>query len=142
MAEELAVKMKLPSDMISEVERELADLDATEVDVPTQPPTGFEPISITIAAVIGISAISELILRWKAKRGCQQIVDARQDQIKTEMNCKVKDGRIIVLTRSGEEVEIVEAPQGIDLTEVLKAAASGGAAEVKKAADAAGAKTA
>jgi hypothetical protein len=141
MAEELAVKMKLPSDMITDVGRELADLDAREVDVPAERPTGLEPISLTIAAVIGIHAISELILRWKAKRGCQQIIDARQDEIKTEMNCKVKDGRIIVVSRSGEKVEIVEAPQGIDLTEVLKAAASGGAAEVKKAADAAGAKT-
>lgn len=127
------MNLQVPPEMIDEVRDALVAANASDVEI-SQPKAGFDPITITVVGILAVSAIGDLVMRIRAKRQCRQIVDARDDEVKTKLDCAVKDGRIIVITRAGDKVEIVDVPDGLDLGKVIEAAKTGGAAEVKKAA--------
>jgi hypothetical protein len=137
--EQLSLRVGIPEDLAAEIKQELTEAGAQDVrDVDDR--RGLLPIiGAVVAAVIGVSALAELIMRWRDKHRCQQLIDARAGEIKQSVNCDIRDGRIIVVTGDNSKVEIVDAPKGIDLTEVLKAAMSGSADAVKKAAEDGGA---
>ena len=111
-----------------------AELSAAgEMDIRLPEEKGFFPIvPVVIACVIGISGIAALIAWVVSKRRCQVILDARTEPIRKEIDCRIRDGRLIILTKDGERVEIVEVPPAIDFTEIAKAAVTGGASLVKR----------
>lgn len=106
----------------------------------TPPPEGILPvIPIVIAAVIGVAGLARLIFYIRDKTRCQVIIDARSDTVRHQVDCSIRDGKIVVLTKDGEKVDIQGAPEILDVTEIARAAVSGSADAVKKAADAVGA---
>jgi hypothetical protein len=136
---QLSVRVTFPKSLEEDPTEDLAQVGASDVRV-EQAQAGVAPLlAIVVAAVISVNALAELIIRWRDKHRCQQIIDTRGGKVQTKVDCSVKDGRIIVVSSSGEKVEIVDAPKGVDLSQVLSAAISGGADATKKAAQAAGA---
>jgi hypothetical protein len=119
--------------MIEEMRGELAKAGATDIEAP-EPKAGFAIIPVTIAAVLAVSALADIVMRIRAKRQCRQIIDARGDEVKTKLDCDVKDGRIVVIASSGDEIEIADVRDGVDIAKVIEAAMAGGGDEVKKAA--------
>jgi hypothetical protein len=132
-AGQVHVKLTVPSDMIEELKGELAEAGASDIEAP-EFKAGFAIIPVAIAAVLAVSALGDLIMRIRAKRQCRQIIDARGDEVKTKVDCDIKDGRIVVIARSGDEVEIADVPDGVDIAKVIEAAMAGGGDDVKKAA--------
>lgn len=123
----------------TEIEQSLREVGATDVERVRQ--DGILPIvGIVVAAVIGVSALVDLIQRIRRQHQCQEIVDCRGDEVKIAKNCDRKDGSIVVVSKDKQKVEITDVPDSFDLTEVMKAALTAGADAVKSAADAAGAK--
>jgi len=125
-------------------QEELAKQGAQEMEVrkasPEEADTRVFPIiPVVIAAVIGIHALCDLILRWRDKHQCRTLLDARKAKVKQEIDCRIKDGRIIVIAKDKTKVEIVDVPQAFDLTEVLKAGVTSTGEAVKAAAETAGA---
>lgn len=88
--------------------------------------------SLTAAA---FAQIANWILR---NDECQQIMDFRGDEIDVKVNCEIRNGRIIVVAKEGETVEISDVPDLIDFTEIAKTAITEGAAAAKAAVEAAG----
>jgi hypothetical protein len=101
---------------------------------------GIVPILIIVGAIAGVAAVADLVMRIRAKTQCQEVIDARQAEIKVTKNCDFRDGRIVVISADSQKVEIHDVPDGLDVTKVLEAALKGGADAVKAAAEAAGAK--
>jgi hypothetical protein len=99
----------------------------------------FPIVAVVIGAVIGVHALADLILRWRDKHHCRTLIDARKAKVKQELDCRIKDGRIIVIAKDNTKVEIIDVPEAFNLTEVLKAGVSSTGEAVKAAADAAGA---
>ena len=133
LSEMAPMNLQVPPEMVDEISGALAEAGATDVDI-SQPKAGFDPITITVVAVLAVSAIGDLIMRIRAKRKCRQIIDARNGEVKTKLECAIKDGRIIVITSQGDKVEIVDVPDGVDLGKIIEAAKTGGAEMVKAAA--------
>jgi hypothetical protein len=127
------MNLQVPPEMVDEISSALAEAGATDVDI-SQPQAGFDPITITVIAVLAVSAIGDVVMRIRAKRQCRQIIDARNGEVKTKLECAIKDGRIIVIAGDGDKVEIADVPDGVDLGKVIEAAKTGGAAKVKEAA--------
>lgn len=123
-----------------EVEQFLADAGASEINTTGEDELGIAPILIIVGAIAGVTAVADLVRRWIDKTRCQQLIDARGDEIKVTKNCDIKDGRIIVVSADDQKVEIHDVPDGIDVTKILEAALKSGADAVKAAAEAAGAK--
>ena len=57
-----------------------------------------------------------------------------------QLDCSIKDGRIILVTEGDTKVEIVDVPEVLDMSEVLAAALSSGAEAVRAAAERSGAR--
>ncbi len=106
------------------------------------PPHAIVPIiPIVIGAALGAAAIAALVEYIRRTHACQQTIDARRTPVVTKTDCSVRNGRVIVITKDNQKVEIHDVPQIFDFTKVAKAALSGAADAVKKAAELAGAKT-
>lgn len=137
--QQLSLRVTFPKSLEEDPAQDLAQVGASDVRL-EQASAGFAPLLvIVVAAVLSVNALAELIMRWRDKHRCQQIIDTRGGKVQTKVDCSVKDGRIIIVSSSGEKVEIVDAPKGIDLSQILTAAISGGAEATKKAAKAVGA---
>jgi hypothetical protein len=125
--------------LADEIQRWLEDQEAEGIR--RREEHGILPIlPIVIGAVIAAGGLATLVMFIRAKTRCQVLIDARGKTIHKEIDCKIRDGRLIILTKDGEKVEVVEAPEILDLTEITKAALTAGAEAVKAAAEAAGAK--
>jgi len=101
---------------------------------------GILPILIVVGAIAVVTAAADAIERWRKGHQCQQLIDARGDNIVVSKDCTMKNGRIIVVASDNLKVEISDVPDGLDIGKVLEAALSSGADAVKAAAEAAGAK--
>lgn len=124
-----------------EVERALESRGASQIETTRQgDEKGILPILIIVGAIAGVTAVADLIMRIRDKTRCQELIDARGNEIKVTKNCDFKDGRIIVVSADGQKVEIHDVPDGIDVTKIVEAALTSGADAVKAAAEAAGAK--
>jgi hypothetical protein len=129
-------------DKAHELERLLLSEGAQDVQVSKSDSKveGLAFIPIIVGAVIGVSALVDVYVRWRKNHMCQEIIDAR-DKGKPEItvNCDIKDGRIIVLLPEGK-IEIHEVPDGVNIADLLQTALSAGAEAVKTAAEKIGAK--
>ncbi len=136
--EPLKIRVIFPTSLEDDPALDLTQVGATEVHV--EEPHGVVPLlGIVVGAVIGVNALAELVMRWRDKHRCQQIIDVRGNKIETKVDCDIKDGRITIITSGDDKIEIVEAPNGFDLAGVLKTAISAGGSAAKNAAQAAGA---
>jgi hypothetical protein len=131
LADKTPMNLQVPPEMADEISDALAEAGATDVDI-TRPRAGIDPITITVIAVLAVSAIGDLIMRIRAKRQCRQIIDARNGEVKTKMDCDIKDGRIIIVASDGDKVEIADVPDGVDLGKIIETAKTGGADKVKE----------
>lgn len=136
------VRFLVDDELADEVEQGLREQGGTDVERTTSEPTERFPfIPVAIAAVIAAGGFAGVIDAIRGRRRCRTMIDARGDDIETTYDCKMKDGRIIVVASDKTQVEIIDAPDAFNLTEVLKAAVSAGGDAVKGAAEAAGATT-
>jgi hypothetical protein len=136
----VAVEIGLSDEaMARDIEQWLKKSDASNVTVTEQ--RGILPlIPIVIAAVVGLAGLGSLVAYVLQKFGCQVTLDCRKEPVKKDIDCRIRDGRLIVITKDSMKVEVIEVPKVVDFTEVTKAALTGSADAVKKAAEAAGAK--
>jgi len=102
---------------------------------------GFAPLLIIVGAVLAVTAVADLIIRVRKNHGCQQIIDARGNEVKVTKDCDFRNGRIIVISSDDQKVEIHDVPDGLDVGKLVEAALKSGADAVKAVADAAGAKS-
>jgi hypothetical protein len=122
-----------------EVEQALAQAGATEVETSGEGIEGALPIAIVVGAIATVAAVADLAERIRRRFMCQQIIDTRDNQVRVSRDCDIRDGRIIVISADDQKVEIHDVPDGLDVTEVLKAALTAGADAVKAVAEKAGA---
>jgi hypothetical protein len=138
--ESVGVEWHVPPESEAELREELTTAGAGEIEI-KQPGPDEMVVTTIIGVVVALGVLSEVVMRWKDKHRCQQTITVGE-KVTTDLNCEIRDGRIIIVTADGK-VEIVEAPpSAVDFTAILEAAMSGGAAAAKKAAQAAGAKLA
>jgi hypothetical protein len=105
------------------------------------PVAGVLPlIPIFIGGVVGVTAISDLVNRWRQNHMCQQILEATKDGVKMTKDCSMRNGKIIVVVSDQRRVEIHDVPDGFDATKVVEALLRSDADAVKAAAETAGAK--
>jgi hypothetical protein len=121
-----------------ELEEFLRDRGATDLTVREE--QGFLPIALpfVVVGIVAAAVLFDFFTRWRQTHACLLVIDARGDNVKSEVNCDDKNGRIIVITSDGTQAEIENVPPGVDLTELGKAAVSGAFDAVKAAADALG----
>jgi hypothetical protein len=131
------------ADQARELEQLLQDAGAQEVETREADPgevRGLAFIPIIIGAVIGVTALVDVYLRWRRNHMCQEIIDVRkEDKPVITKNCEIKDGRIIVLLPEGK-IEIHEVPDGVNVGDVIKAAINAGAEAAKAVAEKLGVK--
>lgn len=101
---------------------------------------GVLPILIVVGAVLAVTAAIDVIERWRKGNMCQQLIDARGEELVVSKDCSMKNGRIIVVSKDEQKVEIHDVPDGVDIGKIVEAALSSGADAVKSAAKAIGAK--
>jgi hypothetical protein len=102
---------------------------------------GILPIApIVLAATVALPLLSALVMWVRSKTRCQVIVDARGEKVVSDVDCRVRDGRVIVLTAGDTKVQLTDIPELFDMTKVVSAALLGDASAVKAAATDAGAK--
>jgi poly(3-hydroxybutyrate) depolymerase len=143
MASEEDVRIEIVVDDPGEAQRleqALTAGGASDVTTTRKGEPGIAPILIIVGAVAGVTALADLVMRWRKAHMCQEVIDARGDAVKVSKDCSIRDGRIIVVSKDGQQVEIHDVPDGIDVTKIVEAAIKSGADAVKAAAAAAGAK--
>jgi hypothetical protein len=124
-------------DLAVQIEAWLTEHGARDVDSYEQ--HGILPIlPFVVAGVIAVTAITSLVMWIRDKTQCQILIDATTQPVRKEVDCSVRDGRIIVVTGKGTKVHIENVPPAIDLTAIIKAAMGGKADDVAAAAKAAG----
>jgi hypothetical protein len=126
------------AELADELEQRLVDVGASAIH--RREEYGLLPLlPIVLGAVVALSALSTLVMWIRAKTGCRSIIDVRGGTIAQQVDCKVRDGRIIVVTEGDTKVEIVDVPEVLNMSDVLSAALSSGAEAVKAVAERAGA---
>ena len=110
-------------------------------DLEVQDLHGLLPlIPIVIGGSIAAAAITSLIFYIRSKGECQQLFDFRSGEIKHHIDCRFKNGRIIVIADNNQQVEISDVPSAINFTEIAKTAITAGADAAKGAIEAMGGK--
>lgn len=119
--QQFRVELRLnDQDLADELEGVLKDQGVADVDTRTE--EGILPLllPIVVAAVIGIPALATLIEYIRGKHGCQQIIDARKEPIETQNDCNIRNGKIIIFTKDGDKVEVVELQKSSMLQKSLR----------------------
>jgi hypothetical protein len=92
---------------------------------------GIVPLlPFVLAGLLAINSIASLIMWVRSKTTCRTIIDARDDELRTDIDCRIRDGRIIVIANDDTRVEVTDAPPMLDLTKVLASALGGTAASM------------
>ena len=78
-------------------------------------------VEIAIAAAIGISALSSVIIRILRTKECGVIIDARGPEVKISKNCDLPRGTVTTISRAGDEMITDDVP-GDRLSDLIKAA--------------------
>ncbi len=135
----ISVGFELADELLAE---EVADdLELAGAKIRSRPKRGLVPIvPIVIGALIALAGLATIVQKIINGRKCRMIIDARTIEIISKVDCSIKDGRLIIITRDGEKVSVVDAPSAIDLTGLVTAATKGTVEEIKKIAREAGAK--
>jgi hypothetical protein len=129
------------ADLADELEGWLAESGASSLK--RREEYGILPVlPIVIGAVVALTAVANLVMWIRSRTGCQVLIDARAEKIRKEVDCSIRDGRIIVVARDDVKVEIIEAPDILDMNKVLSAAISSGGEAVKALAQQSGAQVA
>jgi hypothetical protein len=69
---------------------------------------GFnELLPIFVGGYVTLHQFALLLLWIRSRTQCQVIVDARKKKIHSHKNCKVRDGSVIVLLKSDEQVRFL-----------------------------------
>ncbi len=123
--------------MAADVETWLTDKDAADVHRVRE--EGILPIvGAVIAGTVAVAGATTLVMWIRDKFACQQLVDARGDDVEIVTDCDHRNGKIIVIADKGQVVSITDPPDVFDITEVAKTALSSGADVAKAAIEAAG----
>ena len=125
-------------DLAREAEAWLAEHDASNIRLREQ--LGVVPLlPLALLATVAIPTLAALFMWIRSKTGCQVIVDARGEKIVTDVDCRSRDGRVIVVTKDDTRVQLTDVPELFDMNKVITAALTGGADLVRDAAKLAGA---
>jgi hypothetical protein len=82
----------------------------------------FLPIvGVVVAAAIGLGALSNVVLKLLRVWKCGVVVDARTSVIRTEKNCDLPRGSVLVFTSAGTQHTLHE-PTEADIAALIKAA--------------------
>lgn len=84
-------------------------------------------IPIVIVAVIAAGAIVEFIEFWRAKHQPEQILTYHDGKVEVQVLQDIKNGKILIFADKDTVVQIDDVKPPLDLTEVVKAAVTGGA---------------
>lgn len=138
--ERISLKVELNDEEVADqIEEWLREQDVSDLNRGTQ--FGVLPLlPIVIGATLALSSAAVLAVWINKTFGCELTIDARDETIRKEVDCSRRTGRVIIVTKDDMKVEIVETPPVFDLTDVMKAAVSGGADAVKQAVENEGAK--
>jgi hypothetical protein len=101
--------------------RELTTLlqDASASDIEEVSEDGLLPLlGVVIAAVIAISALSNVIVRLMRIWSCGIIVDARTSTIHTKKDCDLPRGTVLVFTTDGTQHQLHE-PTETDVAKLI-----------------------
>jgi len=137
--ETILVRFELSDERLAE---EVADdLDLAGAEIKSRPKRGLVPVlPIVIGVLIAVAGLATIVQKIINGRKCRMIIDARTIEIISRVDCSIKDGRLIIITKDGEKVSVVDAPAAIDLTGLVTAATKGTVEEIKKIARESGAK--
>ena len=138
-AQAVRFELRLDDDELAEeIEQWLATSDAAGMS--RREEFGILPLlPIVIGALMGLSGLASLVMWIRSKTRCQVVIDARGETLQKEIDCRIRDGRIVVVTKDNVKVQLLEVPDVFDMQKVLTAALSAGAGAVKSVAEAAGA---
>jgi hypothetical protein len=128
------------ADSAREAEEAFEQTGISDFDTVGEGQEGVLPILIIVGAVLAVSAAIDVIERWRKGHMCQQLIDARGEKLIVSKDCSMKNGRIIVVSKDDQKVEIHDVPEGVDIGKIVEAALDSGADAVKSAAAAIGAK--
>jgi hypothetical protein len=106
-------------------------------DVRATVPRGVDPFvtPIIVTALVTVAAAAAIIDWVRRRTQCQIILDVRQaGTFSKTVDCRVRDGRIIVLAQDGTRVEIHDVPELFDFGAIVDAGLGGGGAAVATAA--------
>jgi hypothetical protein len=78
-------------------------------------------IGIVVAAAIGLDALVNVVIKLIRVWKCGLIVDARGSIVRTEKNCDLPRGSVLVFTQDGTEHKLHE-PKEEDVAALIKAA--------------------
>jgi hypothetical protein len=136
--EKLSIELRLGDDHLADdIEAWLAEHGAIDVTRGTE--RGFlDVLPIFIAGLLALRELAALVVWIHDKTRCRVLIDARHERIYQEIDCRSRDGRVVVVTKDDEKVEIFDVPPMRDFTGIINAAVSLGADGVAKAAEAAG----
>lgn len=105
-----------------ELEELLRQAGATGVEEVTE--AGLLPIvGVAVAAVIGLSGLANVVMKVSRLWKCGVVVDARSSIIKTEKNCALPRGTVLVFATDGSEHTLHE-PSEVEVADVVKAGAA------------------
>jgi hypothetical protein len=106
-------------------------------DIRASAPKGVDPFitPIVVTAIVSAGALASIV-EWLRKRTqCQIVLDARQPaSITKTVDCRVRDGRIIVLASDGTRVQVVDVPELFDFNALIHASLTGGSDAIASAA--------
>jgi hypothetical protein len=78
-------------------------------------------VEVIIAATIGLSALANIVVKLLRVWKCGVVVDARTSRLRTEKNCDLPRGSVLVLTPTGTSHTLHE-PKEEDVAALIKAA--------------------
>jgi hypothetical protein len=127
------------SDAADETAAQLAEHGATDIEQSEE--QGVLPVTLpfVIAAIVGASGLTAIVVWLISKFGCMVVVDARATDVKVTRHCEDRSGRVILVAAEDIKIEMKDVPPLIDFTEIAKKGVEEGVEAAKSAAEAAGA---
>jgi nucleoside-triphosphatase len=83
---------------------------------------------LLITGSCGIAVILSALEWLRSKTRCQVVLDVRGGKVRKSVDCRVRDGRIMVIGEAGTSVDLHEVPPLLDLGSVIAAAMQSGTA--------------
>ncbi|KKL45045.1 hypothetical protein LCGC14_2359640, partial [marine sediment metagenome] len=83
-------------------------------------------LPVIVGGVLTVVTLVKVIFYVIREFRCRSILDLTVDPPKNTVDCSVRDGRLILITRDGQTVEVVNPPKDdLDLAKLIEAALSG-----------------
>jgi hypothetical protein len=120
-------------DLASEMAAWLTDEGATEVTlVRERGIVDLQTLEYVISALFGIAGLAQVALWVRDKTGCRTIYDVRHKRILTEVDCRIRDGKIVIFAKGGK-ITIHDPDKLVDFDRVIQTAIKSGANVATKA---------